>query len=184
MAWKSTTATLLIAAATSVLGCLIFVDRTRSENKVSGVDPETAFLSYKTWKPISQSPVPVLAMGCDRDLRRESGHSHSNSGRHISVYVSPNAQDQYRDIKTKPAVFPVGTVIVKEKVPAQSEPQTPELGIMIKQPKEFSPETGDWQYLYVTANGEVTRGESLRHCATCHENAKHDHVFGIPRKQE
>lgn len=181
MAWKSTTATLLLMTAIGSLGWLSFVDLARSEDPERIVDPETAYLKYEQWKSVSLKAEPGLPPPdlCDRDLSR-GPHART----HISVHVSPNSYEQYRDIRTKPAVFAVGTVIVKDRNPDKNETKSPDLDVMIKQPKGFSPGTGDWQYVHVSANGEVIQGESLRRCATCHENAKHDHVFGIPRKQE
>jgi hypothetical protein len=64
-------------------------------------------------------------------------------------------------------VFPVGSIIVKEKLLQADSPQPEALGMMIKREEGFNPAGGDWEYVYWTADS-VTQGEALAHCQECH----------------
>ena len=67
------------------------------------------------------------------------------------------------------AVFPEGSIIVKEKLSHPSS-KTPELlTAMIKREKGYNPESNDWEYLVLDGEGSkiVERGK-LRTCYGCH----------------
>jgi hypothetical protein len=66
--------------------------------------------------------------------------------------------------------FPVGSVIVKEKLEIGESNNTPNnLGVMIKRPAGFFPQGGDWEFQYVTPDGRVNNDrKSLANCYACH----------------
>jgi hypothetical protein len=49
---------------------------------------------------------------------------------------------------------------------------------MVKRPRGFDREGGDWEYLVVTTAGRVEQRGKLVLCARCHAEAPHDHLFG------
>jgi hypothetical protein len=91
------------------------------------------------------------------------------------VYVSTNARELY--LKGEVKEFPEGTVIVKEKLRAKGDEKPVEFGVMIKGPKGSSAETRDWSYVFVEADGKLTVGAKLQHCARCHALGKTDSTF-------
>lgn len=78
-------------------------------------------------------------------------------------------------------VFPVGTIIVKEKfrLPEGGELTFTALGIMIKREAGFNPEGGDWEYIYwEPPDAPVTGVAQMAHCQSCHiEQRDTDSVF-------
>lgn len=75
--------------------------------------------------------------------------------------------------------FPVGSIIVREKLDAATS-ETPQTVIaMVKREKGFSEETGDWEFfVFDGADLKMQRRETKGDCATCHATAaKTDWVF-------
>jgi hypothetical protein len=50
--------------------------------------------------------------------------------------------------------------------------------VMQKRSPGYDPEHGDWYFAFLTKELRVMREGKLTDCATCHDMAKHDHVFG------
>jgi len=75
--------------------------------------------------------------------------------------------------------FPVGSIIVREKL-IFADAADPELvTVMVKREKGFSPKTGDWEYLVIDGNlGKISKREKVGSCSQCHANAAQtDFVF-------
>lgn len=75
--------------------------------------------------------------------------------------------------------FPVGSIIVREKL-LQKTDEKPELvTVMIKREKGFSKKTGDWEFFVVQGDlGKIRSRETKGDCAKCHIQAeKTDWVF-------
>jgi hypothetical protein len=123
---------------------------------------------YKNWTKVNDKPQimqSITAQLCS-DVRKQSlKDPHEN--KYVNVYVNRIGKDEMLT-KLNPR-FPVGTVIVKEKL-SSPESKVPELlTVMIKRQKDFNPTVGDWEFL--TFNGaatEVTSKGKLESCQTCH----------------
>jgi hypothetical protein len=75
--------------------------------------------------------------------------------------------------------FPVGSMIVREKL-LNAEDTKPELvTVMVKREKGFSKKTGDWEYLIVEGDlGKIKQREKTGSCSKCHSSAEQtDFVF-------
>ena len=75
--------------------------------------------------------------------------------------------------------FPVGAIIVREKL-LNAEDTKPELvTVMVKREKGFSKKTGDWEYLVVEGGlDKIKQREKVGSCSKCHANAEStDFVF-------
>ena len=133
---------------------------------------------YKKWQKVNPSPVRMadrVAMMCAPAPPAWSQSLHGP--KFITVYVNRTGQKAMMDFKTKS--YPEGTVIVKEKL-AKKDDKKPELvTVMVKRPKGFAPENGDWEFLVADASGKITaRGKETKHCGTCHAvQVDQDHVF-------
>lgn len=139
---------------------------------------------YKNWEKVN--PIPLFmrarvaqdcaalfsAKGVPLDL---SNNPHRN--KYFTVFV--NDVGKKAMLGQKNPLFPIGSVIVKEKLPAKDS-STPELlTVMIKQSKGFNPASGDWEYMVVDASGTriEARGD-LENCQECHvSNSNADYVF-------
>jgi hypothetical protein len=82
-------------------------------------------------------------------------------------------------LKQKTPQFPVGSVIVKEKLPAESSTEPELLTVMIKRERGYNAESGDWEYMTADGKGEkVTARGKLETCNACHTEVKsNDYIF-------
>lgn len=124
---------------------------------------------YQEWTQITAEPRNVsiaLWLLCRTPNEHETAFLESEHGDlYLQVYVNNIGQEAM--MQAENPVFPVGSVIVKEKL-LQADSQQPEaLGMMIKREAGFNPAGGDWEYVYWTADS-VTQGEALAHCQECH----------------
>ena len=81
----------------------------------------------------------------------------------------------YKDVPK----FPVGSIIVREKL-LKAEDTNPELvTVMVKREKGFSAKTGDWEYLVIDgAMDKIKQRETVSSCSKCHaQAAQTDFVF-------
>jgi hypothetical protein len=105
------------------------------------------------------------------------GSTNPHRNKFFTVYVNDIGQEAMLSQKTPK--FPVGTVIVKEKLAAK-ESQTPELlTVMIKQKEGFNQASGDWEYAVMDGTGTRLEGRgNLQNCQSCHlAKQDGDYVF-------
>jgi hypothetical protein len=92
------------------------------------------------------------------------------------IFANDLAQDEiYKDAPR----FPVGAVIVREKLLSADAPSPELVAVMVKREKGFSRKTGDWEYLVVEGDlSKITRREKTGSCSRCHAGAEStDFVF-------
>lgn len=82
--------------------------------------------------------------------------------------------------------FPVGTIIVREKIAAKiyfdeikktdKDERKPELlAVMVKREKGFNPQNKDWEFLVIDgAATKIQQREKTGSCQTCHAQQKAD----------
>lgn len=130
---------------------------------------------YKKWSKVSKDKFimePVSAEACFIPTRKipTEGSDLENSphkDKYINVYVNTIGESEM--LTKKNPKFPVGTVIVKEKL-ATPDTAAPELlTVMIKRRKGFNPEVGDWEFAATNGAGtEVDARGKLQSCQACH----------------
>lgn len=158
-------------------------------------DVEELSRSYDSLTLITKEPVlvdPQLASLCvgisqqavDDARKRNGPHAHTS----MKIYMNEIAAEAFRD---RSAAYPVGTVIVKEKlglgydlVDADRERErnaaktASGVGAMIKRPAGYNPEHGDWEYFYFEDPTKIEHGK-IASCVECHRAAAAtDYVFG------
>ena len=89
-----------------------------------------------------------------------------------AIHVYTNA-DGFAPMWDPYQPFPVGSLIVKEKL-APATPTEPELFTgMLKRAEGFAPEVGDWEFFTVDGTAEnVTARGKLESCIGCHQEYK------------
>ncbi|HQU84724.1 MAG TPA: cytochrome P460 family protein [Pyrinomonadaceae bacterium] len=143
------------------------------EKKIEGI---AEIAGYQNWTKVNEKPdlmvskVAIMcAMPSKEMIAKDATNPHNN--KYIDVFVNDLGKTQM--LTKKNPKFPVGTVIVKEKL-TKPDSKTPELlTIMIKREKGFNAEVGDWEFL--TANGsatEITAKGKLETCQACHLDYK------------
>ncbi len=93
------------------------------------------------------------------------------------VYVNEFARHALMEQK-KPQ-FPVGSIIVREKLlqPTDAAPQL--LVVMVKRERGFNRKANDWEFLMLDGSvSRITRREKTGSCRDCHKHEKeNDFVF-------
>lgn len=130
---------------------------------------------------------PELALLCRTVTPAEVEATRTLFGPHgntsILVYMNQTAADALNHHVTP---FPVGSVIVKQKVSLGYQRSdgisvgagTTGVGGMVKRSPGYDPTHGDWEYFYVEGKEPLESGR-LPTCVTCHSSARdRDHVFG------
>jgi len=92
----------------------------------------------------------------------------------VHLYASPAAMPA---VTNRLSAFPVGAVIVKEKL--ADDGKVSGVGGMIKRAAGYNASNGDWEYFYYGKPGEFSSGR-LRSCIDCHRAAKtNDYVYSL-----
>ena len=75
--------------------------------------------------------------------------------------------------------FPVGAIIVREKLVTEDAEIPSLVTVMVKREKGFSKKTGDWEYFVIEGGvGKIIKREKEGSCSKCHANASEtDFVF-------
>lgn len=136
------------------------------------LDATGEIAGYKNWTKVNDKPSIVsseISMLCARPSQPQIDADAKNphNDKFINVYVNDTGKDEMT--AKKYPKFPVGTVIVKEKL-ATAESKEPELlTVMIKREKDYNPAVGDWEFLTFNGAGtETTARGKLENCQTCH----------------
>ena len=115
---------------------------------------------------LCRSPTPEEARARDAEAKPHGPHA----GHSIVVRVSPEAVAPFRAGEPLPA----GAVVVKEKyADEQASGPLHEYAVMLKREAGYDPDSGNWEYAYVTLVPErkVARGR-LAECAGCHASVR------------
>ena len=183
------------AAAAVVLACAatLFVSHLASvpaapavaaENELPAGGQACELEGYQSWTKVNPEPhlmAPQVAMLCGLRTTPGRGHVYDERNPHYKKFITVYVNDTGRKamVNQKEPKFPVGSVIVKEKLPARDS-RTPELlTVMIKQKKGFNPANGDWEYMVVDGTGtKVEDRGKLQKCQGCHiVTPETDYVF-------
>ncbi len=135
---------------------------------------------FHGWKKANSTPVrlsskfDLLCAPASMAMIKAEQKVNPHFQRVITVYVNKVGEKAME----KGGKFPVGSVIVKEKL--EESFKTPVLStVMIKREKGYNPKCGDWQFASIDAfTTKVTMDGKLESCMFCHQDqAKRDYVF-------
>ena len=139
---------------------------------------------YRSWTKVNAVPqlmpgrvASACAVWFGSGGVEVDGPKNPHRDKYFTVYVNEIGRKAMLDQKSPK--FPVGSVIVKEKLSAVDS-QTPELlTVMIKQKAGFNPASGDWEYMVLDGTGTKVEGRGqLQNCQSCHlSNQKTDYIF-------
>jgi hypothetical protein len=149
---------------------------------VAGLELPADLADYKRWTQLLKVPYAVpleLWIRCmaptpaDWEAARKKYGPHTK--RFIRVYGNSTALEAVS--KAARPALPVGSVLVKEKLPTSPHASPDGLAFMVKHPVSDFPETGGWQFLYFPSS--AGRQQTQEACASCHRTASaNDYVFG------
>ncbi len=136
--------------------------------------------SYPQLKRMTPSPVLVnisLARYCIGASQQVRDEQEARYGPHtdaaIIVYMNDLAANAFG---LRSPTYPVGSVVVKEKVRTGDEVYG--VGGMVKRKRGYDTSHGNWEYFYFAKTTEIESGK-LTNCIQCHQDvAVKDYVFG------
>lgn len=139
---------------------------------------------YRKWTKVNSMPELMprrVAIACAMWVSPNGviidGDGNPHRDKYFTVFVNEVGREAMLDKKNPK--FPVGSVIVKEKLPAKDSREPELLTVMIKQKKGFNPASGDWEYMVVDGTGTKLQGRgNLENCQSCHVGYKKtDYIF-------
>jgi hypothetical protein len=129
---------------------------------------------YKGWARVNPEPA-IFHLPNASDCAAPSGASArmaTEDSPHIGKFINVFVNDAGRRamLKELRPHFPVGSLIVKEKLPTRDAAEPELLTAMYKRETGYDPEGGDWEYLVLDGHGKEvqTRGK-LESCRACHQ---------------
>jgi Cytochrome P460 len=145
------------------------------------VNQQNARTFYRDFTRLTKHPhlvAPLTAALCTTPshavIEQESRMSGPHYKSQVHLYANPVAIPAITDRKTP---FPVGSVIVKEKLADGGTVSG--VGGMVKRAAGYDPPNGDWEYFYYGDPGEFTSGR-ITSCSECHRTAKStDYVYSV-----
>ena len=131
---------------------------------------------YRQWTRVN--PVPAvfhsqIARQCAPPTARQSRMEAGNPHRHKFITVYVNNIGRHAMMQEKVPRFPQGSVIVKEKLPAEDSTKPELLTVMTKREPGYNPQNGDWEYMALDGSGESVQARGrLESCQGCHMMVK------------
>ena len=136
--------------------------------------------NYRAWTKVNHEPALfgiIASTKCAAPAPIWINAVSEHQNKYITVYVNEIGKSAM--MTQKNPVFPVGTVIVKQKMKTEN-PKTTELStVMVKREAGYNPGNGDWEYAAINAKAtKTTSVGKIEHCQKCHsEKKKTDYVF-------
>ena len=132
---------------------------------------------YKGWTRVNPEPAVLpshIAILCARPTGKDRRLEEENPHRDKFVTVYVNDAGRRAMLEERRPRFPVGSLIVKEKLPARDSAEPELLTAMLKHEAGYDPEGGDWEYLVLDGLGREVRARGkLESCRACHQEYPH-----------
>lgn len=95
------------------------------------------------------------------------------------VYANARARGAFET--PVPSTFPVGSVIVREKVMSAGDESPQLLAVMVKRAPGFNPKAGDWEFVLVDGSAsKVLERQKKGSCLDCHVSQRErDFVYPV-----
>ncbi len=122
--------------------------------------------------------LPDLPQGDKPDGKRTEPVSHEETAASYGV-VYVNELARHALLEQKKPQFPVGSIIVREKLLQQDDAKPQLLVVMVKRERGFNRKANDWEFLMIDGSvSQITQRETTGSCRDCHKKQKDsDYVF-------
>ena len=170
----------LSAVVLSLCATCACVANAGSQKDVPGPPPAAGagpVAGYKGWTRVNPVPavfhsrVATLCAPPSPERRRVEGEN-PHRDKFVTVYV--NDAGRRSMLEERAPRFPVGSLIVKEKLSARDSSEPELLTAMLKREAGYDPGGGDWEYMALDGRGrEVKARGKLESCRACHQAYPH-----------
>lgn len=166
---KTLLSVLLFIPTLALLNCVVVTESTP-------IVPDSdlpILATYRQWTLVNPTPQlmePLPAKSCTMIPGRQEPSPHLH--KYVSVFVNPIGREAMMTRgETK---FPVGSMIVKEKLDSPDSKNPEMLTAMIKRSPGYNPESGDWEYIVLDgAASKIVEQGKLTRCSSCHKSYRH-----------
>jgi len=141
-----------------------------AKNSAPVITKQAAMIAgYQHWTKVNPEPVQM-----DQQVAAMCGPAYiitSNLGPHQAKFITVYVNDLGRHAMTEELNprFPIGTVIVKEKLPNKDATAAELLTVMRKRERGYDSKNGDWEYLMFDGPGRVVQESGkTESCQSCH----------------
>ncbi|HWC58120.1 MAG TPA: cytochrome P460 family protein [Verrucomicrobiae bacterium] len=132
------------------------------DNLLSLVEQRCDKLVRVTDQP--RSMQPQVAAACAPGVIRQGPHDLAKC---YHIYISKQGLDVLKNGK---GIYPVGTVVLKEKFSDPSATNTELFTAMVKRDKGFNPASGDWEYFVLSGDAKkIEQRGKIESCMNCHD---------------
>jgi len=175
IAWPKLSIVVLLLSATCA--CVMTAGSQKNAAEVPQPKPLAGaelVAGYKGWTRVNPQPS-YMHLRDARDCAAPTGAAlmETEDNPHqkfVTVYV--NDAGRHAMLEKMSPRFPVGSLIVKEKLDTRDAPESELLTVMYKREAGYDPEGGDWEYLVLDGRGtEVQARGKLESCRACHQAA-------------
>ena len=155
----------------SIIACHFSPETQKSISPALSFDStslKARILQYKTWTLVNAEPVKMSAFmrAACADVRKPIIIS-PHFDKYIRVYVNELGREAM--FKEENPKFPIGSIIVKEKLPAKDSEDPEFYTIMVKRENGYDSVNGDWQYLTMDeTKSRIEEPENISSCQSCH----------------
>ncbi|MEW6736727.1 MAG: cytochrome P460 family protein [Acidobacteriota bacterium] len=173
-----------------VLICSSCYSEIESRSSISAAkhqaDPDLEHISsYKSWTRVNKEPALHILdqqLG-DRCLWVDDAGividppSDLHRDKFVIIYVNNIGKDEI--LSKRNPKFPVGSIIVKEKLPDKNSEKPELITVMIKREDGFNPKSGNWEYMVTDGTGKIINGRGkIKSCQQCHNSkVDTDYIF-------
>lgn len=144
---------------------------------------DTPVLESKTWGTRIIMPGGTVWAPPPPPPKPKQGEHEALGARSFGVvYANETARRVFAGERRGP--YPVGSVIVRERLPAPDAAAPDLLAVMVKRPRGFNPKGGDWEFLLADGGGtKIHERQKKGSCLECHASQRErDYVFPLPTK--
>lgn len=160
----------------ALAGGLALAAGTLPAGRSQGKDTPPEIAGYKNWKLVNPTPYKMASAvqqlcAPPTPAQRDKDAKNPHRDKFIRVFVNDTGRAAM--LEQKNPNFPVGSVIVKEKLPDKDSTQPELLTVMIKRAAGYNPDGGDWEYLVTDGAGVKMQARGkLENCHACHLDVK------------
>lgn len=129
-------------------------------------------------------PGEIFSPRVPRPIAKKSPAKHEDGNIFGVVYANDLANDFLKANAKRSKRFPIGSIIVREKLAKADDAQPQLLTAMIKRARGFNPKANDWEFLIIDGTiSKILEQQKQGSCLKCHASQKkRDFVFPVPAR--
>jgi len=161
--------------ASGVGALALLVGFARQTPSIQGRPDLPEIRGYKHWKQATSKRMPMEPLAAQLCRAAIPGEHRDSPKAYFVVYVNRTGEAA---MASKDRVFPLGSVVIKEKF-GEATGGSPEVKtVMVKRSYGFDNANGNWEYFTVSGDGKSVDAVQDGTCQSCHRSVRSsDYIF-------